>query len=142
MQARRFLCAVLTLALAHFGVVATEPAHAHEVEASEDGLAVMLHGHGIGHHGHDDHLGDRDHDGRALGEAPADASTVAGDDGADTNGARTVLHVHCCPHLAPADPGAEPSSPVAVALRLRSPSVSSGSPGTWATPFRPPRTFL
>jgi hypothetical protein len=135
-QARRLLSAVLTLALAHFGVVATAPAHAHEVETPHGVHAATLHDHVFTDHDYDDR---HEH---ADARGGANDGDLAGAQGSDADGTHTVFHVHCCPHFAPVDPGLKPSAPMAIAARLRPPDVSGSPTASSAPPFRPPRTFL
>ncbi len=139
LAARRLISAVLTLALAHFGVVATAPAHAHEVDAPHGTHALELHHYAFAEHDHADRHDQADRRADASGHGHDGADGAADTDG---DGSHTVFHVHCCPHFAPADPAVKPSAPVASAARLTPPDAAALRTVSAAPPFRPPRSFL
>ncbi len=136
---RRLLTGLLVFAVAHFGVLATAPAHAHE---SGDGHGVreivLSQAHDVADHyaHHDD--GGADHEG---GESLALGYTSAPDSDDDPSHGEHA-HVHVCPQFTPL--GSHSALRAPVMLReliwpVRSASVISylGSP-----PLRPPRTPL
>jgi hypothetical protein len=140
--ARRPLSAVLCLALAQFGAMATAPAHAHEIDASHGVHAVAVlhieHGHvhaaprqDVGAHddGHND-------DGQSSGSMPADDSN-----GQERSDGDAITHVHSCPSFVPA---AMPDEFIPVAIAEAPwPSLSAGAAThASAPPLRPPRTSL
>ena len=97
---RRFLTGLLVLAVAHFGVLATAPAHAHE-DASGHGVREIVLSHndaeGMAHHhdGGDDHAGHED-------AADAVATEIgSSDSGTDDASHSEHAHVHACPQFAP-----------------------------------------
>jgi len=135
---RRLLTGLLVFAVAHFGVLATAPAHAHE---SGDGHGVreivLSQAHDAEHHHAHDDDGGVSHQGD---ESLALGGSSAPDSDEPSHGEHA--HVHVCPQFTPL---ANPSALKApVMLReliwpVRSASVISylASP-----PLRPPRTNL
>jgi hypothetical protein len=135
---RRLLTGLLVFAVAHFGVLATAPAHAHE---SGDGHGVreivLSQAHDVEHHHSHDDEGGAGHQGEAslaLGDASAPDS--------DEPSHGEHAHVHVCPQFTPLANHSALRAPVMLRellLPARGASVISylGSP-----PLRPPRTIL
>jgi hypothetical protein len=135
--AKRLFSALLTLAIAQFGVLAAAPAHAHEedghhaihavhvVEAPAEWSAIVS-----DHHGHD-------HD------EPSDVADNEGDEGRPKQGgSESVTHVHSCPQFTQANAQIIPVVALAC-VRSAWPASQAGPPThASAPPLRPPRTFL
>lgn len=133
----RLLTGLLALALAHFGVLATAPAHAHE-EGAGHGVRemVLAHGHAdveqgdVGHH-HDDHHAP---DLNGAEDQPAPGSPGAG------HGEHA--HVHAFPQFTPGDASDAASRPV-FAPYAPWPLISVAAPSNSSfPPLRPPRAIL
>lgn len=134
--ANRLLTALLSLAIAQFGVLAAAPAHAHErgahhaihalhvIEASSEWNVIAS-----DHHGHE-------HD------EPSDVADGERDEGrSKQSGTESLTHVHSCPQFTQASAQAIPV--VALAFVRSAWPASQAGPPTHASapPLRPPRAI-
>lgn len=137
---RRLMTGLLTLAVTHFGVLATAPAHAHEdpgghgvreiVLSHQDAEPAAHHHGGAGHDGHE----------RATLEAATDTESKESRTGDASHGEHA--HVHVCPQFAPIS-GRSALAATVMQLEMAwpvraAPAVSYLS----SPPLRPPRQLL
>lgn len=132
---RRLLTGFLALALTHFGVLATAPAHAHEV-GSGHGVREMVLAHAHGDLEQGDHSDD-DHHAPDMNEA--DEQPGRNSPGSSHG---EHAHVHAYPQFTPAD--FSDTSPDRIYGREAPWPVTSVSALSHSSfpPLRPPRVLL
>lgn len=137
---RRLLTGLLVLAVTHFGVMATAPAHAHEATGGHGVREIVLAHHDPEPAAH--HHGGADHDEHESAAPEAAIDTGSNDSGTGDASHGEHAHVHACPQFAPIS-GQSGLAVPAMQLELTWPARAAQAVSYLSSPpLRPPRQLL